>query len=85
MAEVLRVGVATEEALEKASARATARGELRGARGSRLPVVVAVLALAVAGLGAYIFLHQEAVVAPEARPGEPLKLKLEFAFPAARR
>jgi hypothetical protein len=57
----------------------------RGASAPRVPLAVAVLAAAVIGLASYLFLQDHQAPAPEARPGEPLKLKLEFAFPAARR
>jgi hypothetical protein len=56
-------------------------------RPRRLPLVAAVLALAVAGLASFVFLQtREPPVQAAFQPaGEPLKLKLEFAFPAARR
>ena len=51
----------------------------------RLPLVTAALAIAVVLLASYLLLQDTAPPAREAPAGEPLKLKLEFAFPAARR
>jgi hypothetical protein len=55
-------------------------------RPRRLPLVAAALALAVAAAATFLFVITREAPMPEIRAaGEPLKLKLEFAFPAARR
>jgi hypothetical protein len=52
----------------------------------RLPLVAAVLAITVTvGAGLLYFYASQPPALPEGPRGEPLKLKLEFAFPAARR
>jgi hypothetical protein len=101
-ADLLRAGIAAEEALEQqthraadASARVVSTKEERIAlkarlaqlRPRRLPLVAAGLAIGVALLAAFVFVvTQEPPVPASFQPvGEPLKLKLEFAFPAARR
>jgi hypothetical protein len=74
-ADVVRAGIAVEEVLDKLPAHARARPA------RRWPWIAA--GAAVIGLTvAYGFLR---VPTLDSAPGEPLKLKLEFAFPAARR
>lgn len=74
-ADVVRAGIAMEEVLDKLPAHARARPA------RRWPWIAAGAALI--GLTvAYGFLP---VPTLDSAPGEPLKLKLEFAFPAARR
>ena len=74
-ADVVRAGIAVEEVLDKLPAHARARPA------RRWPWIAAGAALI--GLTvAYGFLQ---VPTLDSAPGEPLKLKLEFAFPAARR
>jgi hypothetical protein len=101
-ADLLRAGIAAEEALDKQRTRTgealqrvdTLRSERRALkerrarlRPWRLPLLAAVLALAVATLTGFVFLlTREPAVQTSFQPaGEPLKLKLEFAFPATRR
>ncbi len=101
-ADLLRAGIAAEEALDKQHTRtgeALQRVEtLKGERSAlkerraqlrplRMPLLAAVLAVAVAALTSFVFvMTREPAVQTSFQPaGEPLKLKLEFAFPAARR
>ena len=95
-ADVLRAGIAAEEALEKQQGRTGGFDQTRNLRQQRLalkekrvprrlPLIAAGLTVAVIGAAAYLVLRHEELPPGVIRAGEPLKLKLEFAFPAAQR
>ncbi|MGH8723577.1 MAG: hypothetical protein ACREU1_01865, partial [Burkholderiales bacterium] len=94
-ADALRAGIAAEEGLELQTAktagavqRAAALKEERAALARLRParrgiwIVAGAAVLAAAG---YLLLVPRETPLPERPAGEPLKLKLEFAFPAAQR
>jgi hypothetical protein len=80
-ADVLRAGIAAEEALESLQ---RSRGPREaGPRPGRLPLVAAVLAIALAA-GVFWLYPREAAQAPERPAGEPLELRLDYRLTSAR-
>jgi len=78
-----RTRAETIGALTLGSAAAVALGTIVR---EHVPLAVAVaLAVAVVAIGSYLMVRHEELPPGVIRAGDPLKLKLEFAFPAAQR